>query len=375
MVEKDIILYAVGDVGPDRTDPDSIFRHVTGVLKQGDINFCQLEVNLSYRGTGPLGKENARDPGIAAALKKTGFNVVSFAGNHCLEAGQDAFFDTIDNLKKQELEVIGVGANIAEARRPAIINCKDARIAFLAYNSVARNEYWAEANRPGCAPLRAWTLYESVEPVPPGMPARAHTFPNRDDLKAMTADVQRAREQADLVVLSMHCGIHMTPAVIADYQIEYAHAAIDAGADLILQHHSHILKGIEVYRGKAIFYGLSNFALELHFMTREWAESPHVKALRKVLNPDWNPPYSDYPSFPFPPDSRKTILAKCTITGKKISKVAFLPVIINRQGEPEILASKDHRFGEVFSYMEDIAKDQGLNTKFRIVGDEVVIEL
>jgi len=176
-------------------------------------------------------------------------------------------------------------------------------------------------------------------------------------------------------VLSMHCGIHMTPAVIADYQIEYAHAAIDAGADLILQHHSHILKGIEVYRGKAIFYGLSNFALELHFMTREWAESPHVKALRKVLNPDWNPPYSDYPSFPFPPDSRKTILAKCTITGKKISKVAFLPVIINRQGEPEILASKDHRFGEVFSYMEDIAKDQGLNTKFRIVGDEVVIEL
>jgi poly-gamma-glutamate capsule biosynthesis protein CapA/YwtB (metallophosphatase superfamily) len=371
--ERDIILYAVGDIGPDRADPNSIFQHVTGVLKQGDIAFCQLEVNLSHRGIGPLGKENARDPRIAVAIKNAGFKVVSFAGNHCLDTGPDAFFDTIANLKEQELAVIGVGKNIAEARRPAIIDCKGVQIAFLAYNSVARDEYWAEVDRPGCVPLRAWTLYESVEPIPPGMPARAHSFPNREDLEAMMADVKKAREQADLVVVSMHCGIHMTPAVIAEYQVDIAHAAIDAGADLILQHHSHILKGIEVYRGKTIFYGLSNFALELHFMTKKWAESPRIKELRKILNPDWNPPYPDYPSFPFPPDSRKTILAKCVIANHKIKRVSFLPVIINRQGEPEILVPADKRFGEVVSYMEDITRDQGLDTRFTIAGDEVVI--
>jgi poly-gamma-glutamate capsule biosynthesis protein CapA/YwtB (metallophosphatase superfamily) len=372
MVKKDIILYAVGDIGPDRPDPGSIFRHVTRVLKQGNINFCQLEVNLSHRGTGL--KENARDPGIAAALKNTGFKVISFAGNHCLDAGQDAFFDTISNIKKQGLSIIGVGNNITEARKPAIIDCQGSKIAFLAYNSVAKNDYWAEDKRPGCAPLRAWTVYESVEPVPPGMPAFVHTFPYRDDLKAMTADILKAKKEADIVVISMHCGVHITPAVIADYQIDYAHAAIDAGADLILQHHSHILKGIEVYRGKTIFYGLGNFALELHFMTREWADTHHIKKLRKILNPDWNPPYPDYPSFPFPPDSRKTILVKCTITNKKMGQVSFLPVIINKKGEPEILSVDDARFREVMLYLEDITRAQGFKTRFIITGNEVGIK-
>ena len=370
---EDMVLYAVGDIGPDRADPGSIFKHVTGVLKQGDIAFCQLEINLSHRGVGPLGKENARDPKIATAIKDAGFNVVSFASNHCLDTGLDAFLDTIDNLKKQRLPVIGVGRNIEEARRPAIIECRGTKIALLAYNSILKKDYWAESDRPGCAPLRAFTLYEQIEPDQPGTPCRIHTFPHRGDLKAMVEDIKKAKSQADLVIVSMHCGIHFTPAVIAEYQKELAHIAIDSGADLILQHHAHILKGIEVYSGKVIFCSLSNFALEVHFMTKEFVSSPSFQEMRKYLNPDWNPPYPDYPSFPFPPDSRKTILAKCIISNKKINKVSFLPVIINKQGEPEILASGDERFGEVVRYIEEITRDQGLDTKYTIDGDEVII--
>jgi poly-gamma-glutamate synthesis protein (capsule biosynthesis protein) len=343
-------------------------------LNQGDIAFCQLEINLSHRGVGPLGKENARDPGIAAAIREAGFNVVSFASNHCMETGPDAFFDTIDNLKKEGLSVIGVGKNVEESRRPAVKECQGTKVAFLGYNSIARAEHFADVDRPGCAPVRAWTLYEPIEPTQPGTPARAHSFPYRDDIKAMAQDVKRAKAQADLVVVSMHSGVHMTPALIAEYQVDMAHAAVDAGADLILQHHAHILKGIEVYRGKAIFYGLGNFALEVHFMTQEWAESPGVKEVRRSLNPDWNPPYPDYPSFPFPPDSRKTILAKCVISDKDISKVSFLPVIINEHGEPEILTPDDDRFGEVVGYLEDITRDQGLNTRFTVAGDEVIVD-
>jgi poly-gamma-glutamate capsule biosynthesis protein CapA/YwtB (metallophosphatase superfamily) len=372
--EKDVIIYAVGDIGPDRADPGSIFRHVSGVLRQGDIAFCQLEINLSDRGVGPLGKENARDPKIAAAIKEAGFNMVSFASNHCMETGPDAFFDTIANLKKQGLPVIGVGSNVEEARRPAVVECRDTKIAFLGYNSIARAEHFADVDRPGCAPIRAWTLYEPLEPTQPGTPARAHSFPYRDDIKTMMTDVSKAKAQADLVVVSMHSGVHMTPALIAEYQIDMAHAAIDAGADLILQHHAHILKGIEVYGGKVIFYGLGNFAIEVHFMTREWAEIPDVKEIRRSLNPDWNPPYTDYPSFPFPPDSRKTMLAKCTIANKEIRRVSFLPVIVNKHGEPEILIPDDERFGEVVSYMADITRDQGLDTRFTVDGDEVIIE-
>jgi hypothetical protein len=370
---EDIVLYAAGDIGPDRADPGSIFKHVTDVLSQGDIAFCQLEVNLSRRGAGPLGQENARDPKIAEAIKGAGFNVVSFAGNHCLDAGLNAFLDTIDNLMKQRLPVIGVGQNIEEARRPAIIESKDTKIAWLAYNSILKKDYWAERDRPGCAPLRAWTLYEQIEPDQPGTPCRIHTFPHRGDLKAMVEDIRKAKSQADLVIVSMHCGIHFAPAAIAEYQKELAHVAIDSGADLILQHHSHILKGTEVYCGKVIFYSLSNFALEVHFMTQEFVESPGFQELRKGLNPDWNPPYPDHPSFPFPPDSRKTILAKCVISHKEIKRVSFLPVLINQQGEPEILAPGDERFAEVVRYMEAITRDQGLDTEYTVDGDEVII--
>ena len=172
---EDIILYAVGDIGPDRANPGSIFQNVTGVLSQGDVTFCHLEVNLSNRGVGPHGKEVARNPQIAAAMKEAGFDVVSFAGNHCLAAGIDAFYDTVEYLKNQKLSVIGVGNNIEEARRPAIVECKGTKIAFLDYNSVVEEGSRAEVNKPGCATLRAWTLYEPMEPSQPGTPSRAHT--------------------------------------------------------------------------------------------------------------------------------------------------------------------------------------------------------
>jgi hypothetical protein len=380
--DTDILLYAVGDVGPDRANPDTIFQHVTDVLRRGDIASCQLEVMISHRGMVAVGpqagfvgpKGGTRDPQTAVAIKDAGFNVVSFASNHCLNAGYEAFFDTIDNLKEQGLWVIGVGRNIEEARRPAIIEVKGTRIAFLAYNSVLQDGFWAEDNRPGCAPIRVWTLYEPLDPHQPGLPSRkTHTFPYTDDLKAMVEDIKRAKVQADLVIVSMHCGIRMMPAVIAEYQVAMAHAAIDAGADLTLQHHAHMLRGIEVYSDKVIFYGLGNFAEEVYFMTEEWAQSTKGKEDIKYLNPDWNPPYPDYPSYPFPPDSRKTIIVKCTINNKEINRLSFLPAYINNKAEPEILAPENGRFGEVVRYMEEITEDQGLATKYTIDGDEVIV--
>jgi poly-gamma-glutamate synthesis protein (capsule biosynthesis protein) len=290
-----------------------------------------------------------------------------------LETGLDAFFDTIDNLCQQQLPALGVGRNIEEARKPVIIECKGTKIAFLGYSSVSKEEYFAERDRPGSAPLRAWTLYEPMEPSQPGTPSRAHTFAKKTDMEAMKNDIKMARTQADILVVSMHCGIHMTPAVIADYQKEYAYAAIDSGADLVLQHHAHILKGIEMYSGKPIFYGLANFAIEVSFMTKDWAQIPGVRELRRSLNPDWNPPYQDYPTFPFPPDSRKTIIAKCVISDKNICKVSFLPVYINKKGEPEILTSNDTHFDEVVKYVKEISMDQGLITEYIIDGNEVII--
>lgn len=368
----DLVLYAVGDVAPYRDDPASIFEPVTGVIRQADIAFCQLEINLSQQGT-PLPQARLAmraDPKTARAIKQAGFSVVSFASNHCMDWGREAFFDTIRALKRQGLLVIGVGSNIEQARKPAIIERKGTRIALLAYNSILPYGYWAETDRPGCAPMRGFTLYEQIEHDQPGTPCRIHTFPHRDDLQAMVDDIRKAKSQADLVILSLHWGIHFIPAVIAEYQREVARVAIDSGADLILGHHVHILKGIEVYAGKVVFYSLCNFALDLS-PTKEMLESKRHQEIQ-VLNPDWQPD-PDYPTYYLPPDSRKTIIAKCVISNGEIKSVSFLPTYINKQSQPEVLTVEDERFGQVVRYMEEITRDQGFNTKYVIEGDEVLI--
>jgi poly-gamma-glutamate synthesis protein (capsule biosynthesis protein) len=368
----DLVLYAVGDIAPDREDSGSIFQHVAEILNAGDLAFCQLEAVLSERGI-PLPQARLAcrgKPQVARALKETGFKVVSFASNHCMDLGREAFFDTLAVLENAGLAAIGVGRNIEEARQPAIVERKGARVAFLAYNSILPQGYWADVDRPGCVPLRAFTIYEQVEHDQPGTPCRIHTYPHRGDLNAMKEDIRRAKSQADIVVVSMHWGIHFIPAVLADYQRDVAHVAIDSGADLILGHHAHILKGIEVYAGKVIFYGLCNFAIDLR-APKELLERPGHKEIAK-LNPDWKPD-PEYPTYFMPPDSRKTLIVKCVIAQRRIQSVSFLPTYINKQSQPEVLVSADPRFGEVLAYVEQITRDQGLDTRFTVQREQVVI--
>src|SRR5262249_19456269 len=144
----------------------------------------------------------------------------------------------------------------------------------------------------------------------PGTPARIHTYADRADLAALCADINAAKQRADRVVISMHWGIHFVPAVIADYQREVAHAAIDAGADLILGHHAHILKGAEVYRGKTIWYSIGNFAVDLR-MDKAHAESKSFKEIQ-VLHPEWVPDFESL--YNFPPESRMTLIATAHMT-------------------------------------------------------------
>jgi poly-gamma-glutamate synthesis protein (capsule biosynthesis protein) len=385
--DTNIVFYAAGDIAPWREDTGSIFRHVKPVIEQGDVAFCQLEASISNRGIrlphiNPVARVGGkpfmhRDTTLAEAIKNAGFHVVSFASNHCLDLGDDAFFDTIEAVRKEGMYMIGVGANIEEARTPAIVERKNTRIAFLGYNSILHPGYWATTSKPGCAPLRGITVYEPLEPSQPGRPAKIITYPHREDLTAMVGDIEKARTKADIVVVSQHCGIHFVPAVIADYQKDLAHAAIDAGADIVLQHHSHILKGIEVYKGKAIFYSLCNFALELPFNPEFQGRPPGLEEMvRWESHPDYLP-WAKYdpacPTFPFHPEARQTLMVKCIIAGKKIQKVSYLPTYLNNQAEPEVQKPGNRKFDEIIKYIEDISRSQKLTTKFTVSGDEVII--
>jgi poly-gamma-glutamate synthesis protein (capsule biosynthesis protein) len=217
--------------------------------------------------------------------------------------------------------------------------------------------------------MRAFTVYEPIEPDQPGTPPRVHTFADRADLAALQADISAVRAKVDRVIVSLHWGIHFVPAVIADYQREVARAAIDAGADLILGHHAHILKGAELYRGKAIFYCLGNFAMDLR-MDKAHAESKGFKEIQS-LHPEWIPDFDSL--YNFPPESRMTLIARTQLTQHGPLQLAFSPCYINRQAQPEVLASSDPRFDRIVQYMRRISGSQGLSVEYEVAGDLVLL--
>jgi len=260
---------------------------------------------------------------MVSALTYAGFHVVSFASNHTLDWGVDALLDTIDVLKQNGLAVIGVGKDIEEARKPLILERKGVKVAFLAYCSVHRPGYEATADKPGLVPMRAWSIYQPLEHQPGTPGVRIRTFPDPGDLEAMEEDIRRARTLADVVVVSMHWGIHFERATIAMYQRRVGHAAINAGADLIIGHHAHILKGMEVYKGKVIVYSMCNFAMattyERALHRRE--NIPGWREMHKAYDWELDPDYSGY-AWPY--DSRKSIVVKALIEDKKVARVSFL---------------------------------------------------
>ncbi|QFG21566.1 CapA family protein [Actinomadura sp. WMMB 499] len=366
-----ITFTAVGDVAPEREDVDSLFARAAPEIRAADLAFMQLEMTLTTRGQRvPQVRHTSRaHPRAAGAFRRAGFDLVSWAGNHALDWGFEGFRDTIEALDGAGLTTLGAGETLEEARRPRVTEVGGVRVAVLAYCSILPDSYWATYNRPGVVPLRAFTVHEPMEPDQPGTPHRMRTFPHPEDLAALLADIAAAREVADVVVVSAHWGIHFTHAEIADYQRTVAHAAIDAGADLILGHHAHILKGIEVYRGKAIFYSIGNFAIELP-MDEEHANRPTFRHLLS-LHPGWEPDIGGM--YNFPPDSRKSMMVRCEMDASGVRTVGFRPVHIDRTAVPEPLAPDDPRFAEVVEYVTRISAEQSLPVRLGVEGDLVTI--
>ncbi len=271
--QENVSIYAVGDVAVTRDNPESAFTQTLSVLNEPDILFGQLEATLSQKGSPKTESAQRPHPTIGAVLKSAGFDVMSFASNHVLDWGADGLIDTLDIAQENGITLVGAGREIKEARQPAIIERKRVKVAFLAYNSILPPGFWATDDRPGCVPIRVRTFYEPTEPFQPGSPAEVFTFAYSEDVQAMVEDIKKVRAAADVVIVSMHWGIHFMPAKLATYQREVGHAAIDAGADLIIGTHPHILKGIEVYKGKVIFYSLGNFAMDSS-VTKVW---PYAK--------------------------------------------------------------------------------------------------
>src|SRR4029077_10364127 len=205
-------------------------------------------------------------------------------------------------LRSLGIATVGAGPNLAEARKPVVLVCKGMRIAFLGYASVFPIGYEARESVPGVAPLRAHTHYFDPTPLnqSPGSVPRVFTFADPGDLEALSKDIDDARRLADLVVVSCHWGDALRPSTIFDYERQISRAAIDFGAGLVLCHHHHIIRGVEMYRGVPIFHGLGHFVL--HLPNFEQTVSRVAIADMRQRQGDYGMrPYSDYPLLPMHP--------------------------------------------------------------------------
>lgn len=372
-----LTLLAVGDIGFRSPDSQSLFDFVSPTLKSADVVIGQGEYPYSLRGSGTFVDmffchDEPADPAYLRAFSAAGFNMVHLAGNHIFDLGIRGVEDTIAGIQSLGIANCGAGMDIHEARRPAVITCKGTRFGFLSYNCTGPVGSWATSTKPGCAYVSILAAYELEQPCPGSRP-EAYSFVEPVSYKAMLNDIQKLRRSCDILVVHFHKGIGFLPVILATYEQPLSYAAIDAGADLILGDHAHILKGIEIYKGKAIFHNLGNFAFARpkNEMSPQQEQEFRREFTKRLGGPFFFEPEGKETTFPRP-EVDLTIIAKCTIEGGKISKVGYLPCLINEKAQPEILKN-DERGRRVFDYMNNITKGANLNARYQWEGDEIVI--
>ncbi len=361
-------LIAVGDIilGPD---PETFFASVAPILRTADIVAGQLEVPYTTRDAAAMA--HGRDPETLYALVSAGFHIVTLAGNHCMDAGIPGIEDTLTWLREHRIASVGVGMNLAQAKRPAVLEREGTRYGFLDYNCVGPKETWAAANKPGCAYVHIITHYE-LDHATPGGPPTIYTWAEPGTLDGMVHDIRQLRVECEILVVALHKGLGHTPIKLAAYERQVAHAAIDAGADLVVGHHAHILRGVEWYRGKPIFHGLGNFVTWVPSLAPKAGQDAQDWATRRRELFGFEPD-PEYPTYPFHPEAKYSIMAQCLVRDGNIAEVGYTPLLVNKQAQPEVL-SRETGGQVVFDYIAKITSGAGLDARFRWKGDAVIVE-
>ena len=250
-----IILAAAGDVMLDRGVATAMLKHgeswpfsaVSDILKAADIAFVNLETSVSDRGRRMPGKGIwfRTKPERLGLLKSAGIDIVSVANNHIMDYDEISLLDTMSHLDDTGIAYVGAGTDLTSARMGKVITSGGVKVGFLAYSDF-HDIFWsffytrafaAGENRPGMAPALIWMMQE---------------------------DISRMKRAADFVVVSVHWGQEYMR-MPEKAQIDRAHAAIEAGADIVLGHHPHVLQPFEAYKGGLIFYSFGNFVFDQDF--------------------------------------------------------------------------------------------------------------
>lgn len=260
-----VTLLIIGDIQVRRADPATAFVHVRETLQRADLVYGNLEGMLvtSQGPTGDIPDKKWVHPGPEGvlALKAANIDVVGVANN--VAWGRQNILDTLKVLDAHGIAHVGAGRNIDEAHQPVIVERKGVKIGLLQYTArwYRQEEQIATATAPGVARI----MSEDGVTIDPG------------DLDRLRDDVRRLRPRADIVVVSHHNRDGATPVQFGtagrararrdqtraeEYQKQFAHVALDTGADLVFGHGTHTVQGVEVYNRKPILYAVGHSAFD-----------------------------------------------------------------------------------------------------------------
>ena len=352
---SDLDLLFTGDLILDVPQPDYWLDGIAARVRRAGISIGHVEVPHT-RHAPQMHSDIAATgayPDNIAAVGRAGFRAVSLAGNHIADCGAEGIADTIDALDAAGIAHSGAGADLESASRPCFIDSDGTRVALLSYNCVGPEEGWATPTRAGCAHVRIRTADGSV--VNP----RAHlTVPDEASLAEMANDIRSARAVAARVVVAFHKGIVHTPAALAPYERAVAHAAIDAGADVVVAHHAHILRGIEIYRGKPVFHGLGNGCVVTRALSPDTNDPARADWARRRREMFGYTPDPAYYLAPFHPQAVHSMLGRVKIREDGTLATGFVPVHVDPPGRPRMCSDAEAEV--VMRYVEGISAAAGL---------------
>ena len=366
--EGDIILTAVGDMIYNEeishfTEP--YYKNLYRILRDSRLAYGNLEMSLNekpelQRSAYQFGRERE----FAWEIAKIGINMVSLANNHALDYGTEGLKDCLRILRTSGFTHAGGGLNLAQARAGSSKRVLKTRFALLSFYS-SRYGSRTSPDEPSIATIRAPTVsFEKEDGTYESIPV-----PIEGDIKAMEDAISVAKRNADIVIVAFH--LHWVshsradgiPDKVPPHQTQVIHRAVDAGADIVIGTGPHVLRGIEIYKDKPIFYSIGNFVY--HWKTPEkippilWER--HDETHTGVVGSDPRLKGIDVR------EECETVLVRFTIRDKNIHQIELIPVITDdrgpHMGDPRLV--NDKRGREIIEVLQKLSQAYGTKISFK----------
>ena len=356
------------------------FVRLIELVRGADVSFTNLEMLFHDYEPYPMNESGGTymraEPALVKELVWAGFDLVARANNHTGDYGAEGMRLTTKYVDAVGLVQAGVGESLPEAREAKYIETAKGRVALISVASTFPDHARAGRaragvrGRPGLSPLRYTTtnvvtrdqlerlralLVEMGQRVPAegdsltfqrvrfvaGDTPGARTEPRAEDVEEVAAVVQSASRLADHVIVTFHSHEGQTGnrGAPADFLVAFAHAMVDAGADVLLGHGPHVLRGVEIYKGKPILYSVGDFIFQNETLLRLPSENYEPYDLGPLAGvADFNAARytNDTRGFPADREIWEAVVAVPTFAGERLLSLELHPITLGFSSGPAV---------------------------------------